>query len=488
MTRLPTAASTAIVGFAMATLAALGSSPGLGEPGHRSPGREVRLVVFPAMAAPGDTVVLTGRIADETAHEVELQLKDAGDFVTLEAAELSDGGAFTFSPTLPNDRPRAVYRVVARVLDPTSGDESGSVSRIADVTITRNVTTRVTGQHSYYPAVSADGRYVTFSSSSAESSNGPDILIWDGADGSTTLVNEDNGGVGYPTISADGQYVAYASQRASGDNYVEDVFVWDRLTGTSALITGGSTYGLTYGDDFDAFPAISADGRYVAYNSDATNSLPSDLNGGEDVFVWDRTSGTTARLTNGDEYSFFPVMSADGGYIAFASDASNLIPGETHKGRGIYLWDRSTGTFTLIAEDSGDQAISADGRYVSYTQYVEDGVEVFVWDRTTGTTQRITHGNAWSESPSISADGRFIAFFGDSSDLLARDRNRARDVFVWDRLTRLKRITNGDGDSKDAAISADGKHIAYISQATNLVKGVADLHQNVFVWVRGPTT
>jgi Tol biopolymer transport system component len=436
------------------------------------------------MGAPGSAVELNGKVADETAHKVELQRRDAGEFVTLENTELTDSGAFTFTTSLPTDRARAVYRVVAGVSDPTTGEEAGYVSRIADATITTSITGRLTSEHSYYPAISGDGRYVTFSSNSSDSSEGPDIFVWDRAAGSTTRIRHDIGGVGYPTISADGRYVAYSSTRIADDTELDDVFVWDRLTGDTTLITGGNTYGFTHGDIFDALATISADGRYVAYNTDATNSLPTDRNGGEDVFVWDRTTGTTTRLTNGNGYSFGPVMSADGGYIAYVSDASNLVPGETHKEPGTYLWDRSTGATTRIT-DGGGPAISADGRYISYTRWVQDGEEVFVWDRTTGTTERITDGNSWAESPSISADGRYVTFHSDSSNLLSRDRNYARDVFVWDRLTRTKRITNGNGDSTEAAISADGKHIAYISQATNLVEGAADFHQNVFVWDRG---
>ena len=390
----------------MATVALSATSSGLVAP-KRSP-----LSISPAMGAHGTAVKLTGAIGPETAHEVELQLRTAGEYITLETAETTEAGRFSFTVNLPVDRHRAVYQVTSTALDPITGEEVTNVSTLADATITNRITTRVASQDSYAPAISADGRFVAFTSSSVALDQ-LDVYVWDRTTGSSARITDGIGGVGNPSISADGRYIAYESQRQDGENYVEDVFVWDRVTGETTLITGDNTYGLTYGDDFSAWPTISGDGRYVAYSSDATNALASDLNGGEDVFVWDRATGSTTRLTDRKKYSFGPVISADGNYIVFHT----MVEGETtyDEHSSLFIWDRSTGGTTSLTggEYSSTPAISADGQYISFTADGPESLDVFVWDRTTSTVQRITTGNQWSEASAISADGRFVTFQSD---------------------------------------------------------------------------
>src|SRR5690554_6282023 len=153
-------------------------------------------------------------------------------------------------------------------------------------------------------------------------------------------------------------------------------------------------------------PAISADGRYVAFESSASNLVPGDTNGTLDVFVHDRVTGETTRVSvafdgiEGEGHSRTPAISADGRYVAFESVATNLVPSY------------------------------ADGRY-----------HVFVHDRVTGETTRVsdafdgTQGNAHSGHPAISADGRYVAFDSRATNLVPDDTNNAADVFVHDRLT-----------------------------------------------------
>ena len=245
--------------------------------------------------------------------------------------------------------------------------------------------------------------------------------MWDASTGATTRITDGNDDSSGPAISADGRYVTYVSEASDlvpdDTNGQCDVFRWDASTGTTIRVTDGN--------DLSTVPAISADGRYVTYFSQATNLVPDDANGYWDVFVWDATTGATARITDGDNHSVLPAISADGRYIAYTSYASALVP------------DDSNG--------AGD---------------------VFVWDAATGTTTRLTDGNDNSLRPSISADGRYVTYNSHASNLVPDDSNGAGDVFVWDATTgTTTRITDGNADSGEPAISADGHHVTYNSYA-----------------------
>jgi Tol biopolymer transport system component len=114
----------------------------------------------------------------------------------------------------------------------------------------------------------------------------------------------------------------------------DHVFVWDSTTGTTTRITDGS-------DGASLAPTISADGRHVTFQSGATNLVPGDTNGVWDVFVWDRLTGTIARITDGDGDSSNPAISSDGGSIAFWSEAGNLVAGDTNAVQDVFVWERA---------------------------------------------------------------------------------------------------------------------------------------------------
>ena len=269
-------------------------------------------------------------------------------------------------------------------------------------------------------------------------------------------------------------------------------------------------------------PAVSGDGRYVAFASDATNLIASDTNGQTDVFVYDSATGQTTRVSissNGTEAtgggSRNPAMSADGRYIAFESDATNLVNADTNGVTDIFLHDRTSGDTTRLSVDNGGNqatgvasfgpSISADGQHVAYVSGASDLVlgdtnnlpDIFVRDRPANVTSRVSvatggtqgTGPAGSINPSLSADGQFVTFASAMTDLVANDTNNEYDVFVHDRLsgatTRVSVTNTGSqatgGASESPSINGDGSVVAFRSSATNLVPGDTNGATDVFL-------
>jgi hypothetical protein len=364
--------------------------------------------------------------------------------------------------------------------------------------------------HSLSPTISADGRFVAFYSyadnlvagdtnnfcdldeDGVYNENCVDVFVRDRQAGTTERVSVDSGGNQAsshslsPTISADGRFVAFwsfADNVVDGDtnNFCDldqdgvynencvDVFVRDRQAGTTERVSVSSIGAQANSDS--AFPAISADGRFVAFHSSASNLVADDSNtcgfGGPgtcpDVFVHDRQTGATTRVSvdssgaeanDGSQNSAISI-SADGRLVAFGSDASNLVDGDTNSSNDVFVHDRQTGETTRLSMNSGgdeanyggyDAAISADGRFVAFESRASnlvdgdtnDNWDVFVHDRQTGMTTRVSfssggdQANAGSSESAVSADGRFVAFGSDASNLLSGDTNGLPDVFVHD--------------------------------------------------------
>ncbi len=383
---------------------------------------------------------------------------------------------------------------------------------------------------SYTSAISADGRYVAFYSwasnlVSGDTNGAYDVFVRDTHTSTTTRVSlatdgtEGNSSSFTPAISADGRYVAFcswASNLVSGDtNGAYDVFVRDTHTSTTtrvSLATDG-----TEGNNSSSDPAISADGRYVAFESSASNLVSGDTNGSDDIFVHDTHSGMTTRVslatdgTEGNGGSYTPAISADGRFVTFESAASNLVSGDANGDGDIFMHDTHSGMTTRVSlATDGTEAnigssspdISADGRFVTFESEASNLVsgdtngefDVFVHDTQTGTTTRVSlatdgmQGNDGSYSPAISADGRYVAFCSWASNLVSGDTNGAYDVFVHDtqtgtttRVSLATDGTQGNGSSYDLAISADGRYVAFKSSASNLVSGDTNGDFDVFV-------
>jgi Tol biopolymer transport system component len=336
-----------------------------------------------------------------------------------------------------------------------------------------------------------------------------------------------NGGSYSASISPDGRYVAFESQDSklvSGDtNGLDDVFVHDRLTGTTERVSVDSSG--VEGNGVSGNASISADGRYVAFNSLASNLVIGDTNGFSDVFVRDRLTGTTERVsvgpggTEGNNPSGLPWISADGRYVAFESNASNLVSGDTNGFTDIFVRDRIAGTTERVSVNSaGTQtnepahnvSISADGRYVAFWSYATNLVpgdtnlfaDVFMRDRLTGMTERVSiatngaQGNLESfiSAGSISVDGRYVAFESSAMNLVPGDTNGRWDIFVRDRQTgtteRVSVATSGaqgNGGSYIPSISADGRYVAFNSESSNLVSDDTNVGLDDFVRDRDAT-
>jgi len=384
------------------------------------------------------------------------------------------------------------------------------------------------------PSISANGRYIAFESFASNlvpgDTNGTwDIFVHDRQTGQTTRVSVDSLGVGgngmsrLPRISYDGRYVAFASVATSlvvGDtNSRDDVFVHDRLTGQTTRVSVDS-FGVQ-GNGGSWSSSISSDGRHVAFESGATNLVPGDTNGTWDVFVHDRQTGLTSRVSvdsvgvQGNHLSFTPTISDDGRTVAFYGYATNLVPGDTNGTADVFVHDRQTGQTSRVSVDSlGVQgnglswypSISADGRYVAFDSFATNLVpgdtnswdDVFVHDRQTGQTTRVSvdslgvQGNSASAIPSISTDGRYVAFESGATNLVSSDTNGYRDVFVHDRQTGQTSLLSvdsarvqGNNSSNSSSISADGRIVTFVSVATNLVPGDTNGWDDVFVHDRG---
>lgn len=333
-----------------------------------------------------------------------------------------------------------------------------------------------------------------------------------------------------PSISGDGRYVAFDSDCSNlvpGDtNGVADVFVYDTQSGAIERVSVASDS--TEADSDSYLPAISSDGRYVAFQSDATNLVPSDTNGATDIFVHDRGTGLTTRMsvasdgTQGDGdsgaidplFPHPPAISADGRYVAFESDASNLVAGDNNWLTDIFVHDCDTDATTIVSVATGGTqgdyqsyaaSISGDGRYVAFESNSANLIlgdtngarDIFVRDRNGGTTTRVSlatgggQGNDGSYDAVISADGTHVTFDSDATNLVTGDTNGLADVFVRDlqsgETTRCSVATGGGQGaggywgSSYPSVSADGRYVAFESDDTNLVAGDTNAKFDIFL-------
>ncbi|MEU7040461.1 hypothetical protein AB0A77_05300 [Streptomyces varsoviensis] len=330
-------------------------------------------------------------------------------------------------------------------------------------------------------------------------------------------------------VSANGRYVVFTSAAANlvpGDtNGVDDVFVKDLRTKKVervSVATGGAQ-----ADSRSSGAAISADGRYVAFNSDAANLVPGDDNGADDVFVRDRRTGRTERVSVGTATgpqlynAWMPAISADGSVVAYASRRADLVPGDTNNAQDIFAYDRDTHTTRRVSVASdGAQAdgpstapvISADGRHVAFTSRasnLDPGTPTakesgkpsvakpreypsFVHDLRTGRTRALTVDSqgrtAGGSVTSLSADGRYAVFHSYWPNVVPQTPTREGRIYLRDLRegsTTLESLA-GDGSRPDSAsyggkLADGGRLLFFHSSATNLVPGDINNAADIFV-------
>ncbi len=333
---------------------------------------------------------------------------------------------------------------------------------------------------------------------------------------------EGDAGSTQAAMTSDGRYVAFTSVATNlvpGDtNAVGDIFVRDLFLGTIERVSTGA--GGVECDQPCSYPAISDDGRYVAFNTSAATLDPSDTNGALDVYVRDRWNGTIERVSvgaggaQGDGPSFGATLAAGGRYVTFVSWAGNLVPGDTNSTRDVFLRDRVAGTIERVSVSSsgaqGDDMsgsgtllsfVTPDGRYVAFGSVASNlvagdangSMDVFLRDRALGTTALLVHATGGgaptgdTELHSMTLDGRFVGFASSAPDLVPGDTNGTTDAFVLDRASGLvERVSVASGgvectgDSWATCVSADGRFAVFSSAATDLVPGDLNGRRDAF--------
>ena len=407
-------------------------------------------------------------------------------------------------------------------------------------------------------SVSGDGRYVVFHSEYAfvpEDTNGvADVYLRDRLNSTTHLVsyNFSNNAAGSPfpsingVISANGRYVAFQSQAEdivagiSNPSGFTHIYVRDLQTNTSELVDMNSANSGP-SNQFSLNPSISANGRIIGFQSLSDDLIAGniDVNNDDDIYIRDLDTQANAlvsinRFNTAASSGIEGEISGDGRFITFSSSASDLAVGDANGVIDIYLRDLLNNSTEIISRNqfntgsgnsaSQESSISFDGRYVVFqsqaTNLVSSGpnggggnTNIFVRDRNTNSNFLVdidytntSSGNNVSQNPSISADGRFVAFQSLATNLvnfLVQDTNQASDIFIRDlQLNTTKMITTflgpppffsrmyGNDSSIDPSISADGGRVVFSSLATNLIDGdtnnVVDVYSSEVFAPSGP--
>jgi Tol biopolymer transport system component len=418
--------------------------------------------------------------------------------------------------------------------------------------------TRSGNGHSLAASLSADGRFVAFESSASDlvlndTNNASDIFVRDLVGRTTALVSVSidsvspgNQASSWPVMTPDGRFILFESRASNLDrndlNGASDLFVRDMISGVTALVTRdrfGTASATGGGPAFSDTAQISDDGRRVAFSSSATNLVVNDKNQRTDVFVRDLLNRTNILLsvaTNGipaNNHSSHPVMSADGRYVAFQSPANNLVVNNLLVTNNVYVRDLISGTTILVSvnqsggfnptSSSFGPAISADGRYVAFQSFANDlvagdnapanqvpALDVFVRDLQSGTTIRVSTNSVvavgddsfermfWTTAlrdegalpTSISRDGRFIAYQSDGRDITNQyeinqggtTTNRFTDnfllgTFIYDQQTGTRSHISG---AQFPSLSEDGRFVAFQGLSQDHFPGDSSANMNIF--------
>ncbi len=423
---------------------------------------------------------------------------------------LGDGGtgAYSDNPVITPD---------GRFVAFTSSSSAGSGVYWADLALGQ--TTRVFTNDAASLVLSDDGRFLAFNTST-------NVARLDTQTGTLQMLSTNVISSQQITtlgeMTPDGRFVAFIGPLPIEINWTRTaVWRWDALTGSASPVSVNLSGQFSVNNSYYT-PAISPDGRYVTFLSDATDLVTNAVNGNLQVYVRDMQTGTTRLASadaagngSGDAEGALPALSADGRFVLFDSRSDVFVPGDLNDAYDVFVRDMAGPTNELIsARDPSlpmltankssaiaGEAVSADGRLVVFVSLADDLLpgdtnglqDVFVRDLIAGTNALVSvnrfggNANGASRSPSLSANGRYVVFISAADDLVANDTNRMEDVFVRDLVagtTALVSIstTGGSGNfpSSAAAISADGRWVAFTSAASNLAPGTPS-SPNLFV-------
>jgi len=381
--------------------------------------------------------------------------------------------------------------------------------------------------------ISDDGRYVAFESVASnlvdqDTNAAPDIFVRDTQTNVTTRVSVDSAGnqaIGtssQPAISSNGRYVAFASDASNllsmGTVAVADIFVHDRDTAQTTRVSVDSAGNGNGGNSISIEPSISDDGRYVAFRSLASNLVMDGASVLDSMFVRDRQLGVTSRVCvnsageAANSFCSYGSISGNGRYVVFGSAATNLVADDLNGQGDVFLRDTVANTTVRVSLDSlggeangasWESSISSDGRYVAFKSAASNLVagdvggreDIFFRDLIAGTTTRVSVNNGGVEAddhsslPTISDDGRFVAFTSPATNLVPGDTNLTNDVFVHDRNTSATQRVSVDatgvqanGGSGGPSIAGQGRYVTYATSANNLVPD--DLNGRLDIVVR----
>src|SRR5436190_6579602 len=374
--------------------------------------------------------------------------------------------------------------------------------------------------------VSADGRFVVFESKADGLSNDDDdtvqnVYARDLQTGVTTLVSRATGPNGASAhkesadsvISADGTHVAFATSASldpADTNAIGDIYVRDLTNNTTTLVSRATGAAGVVGNNYSGWPSLDADGKRVAFSTNATNVDPADANTFSDVYVRDLASNTTTLVSRAagaagvrrDSNSSQPSISNSGSRIAFFSCASNLDPSDTNANCDVFMRDLGTNPASTWLErktsgglgsplGAASPSISGDGKTIAFDSQgkldpadTNNWTDVYIHELTFGKTYLVSRadglgavGNANSQYPSINADGTKIAFASVASNFSAADTNKTNDIYVRDLTgTETTKLVSrddtatgavGSNYSNIASISGDGTKVVFSSYASN---------------------
>jgi Tol biopolymer transport system component len=470
----------------------------------------------------------TNLVAGDTNGITDVFVRDLLNGTTTLASVGATGTTVTVStPVITPDGRYVAFASTAKGLDPgVSASSQGEVyvrDLVANVTTWASTNAANTFSNlfshlgfapSSHPVISSDGHLISFKTVAPSGNSKPVDLIFQYNLTNATLTSissngfppwDQNDDVYGPEMSPDGRFVVFVATN-SGCLTVQ---LWDAQAATNLLVSAALD-GSYPTNSVSTTPAVSPDGRYVAFLSNATNLVANGIASGWHIYRRDVLAGVTqlvATDTNGvgstDEIGTIPSMSEDGQFIAFAGHDGSLVPSDNNGTYDVFLRDTVNATNELLSQHSplpgtstgnllsgfGAVSLSADGHRLVYASYASDLVtndfnkdcDVFMTDLQAGSTTLVSVGldgntasGGSSTAPAISADGHFVASASTATNLVANDTNGAADIFLRNLDTGVTTlininsngVTSGTGDASTPAISANGRYVAFLGKAT----------------------